>query len=88
MLAYLRAHDDGTGLMGTVQEIVPLLGIAGAKVPDDVLRAFLSQAHGSAEGLLDALSMFAQATRVARHKLGTNPLEQLPMGYSNRPVGC
>jgi hypothetical protein len=88
MLAYLRAHDDGTGLMGTAQEIVPLLGIAGAKVPDDVLRAFLSQAHGSAEGLLDALSMFAQATRVARHKLGTNPVEQLPMGYSNRPVGC
>jgi hypothetical protein len=88
MLAYLRAHDDGGGLVGTAQAIVPLLGIAGAKTPDDVIRAFLNQSQGSAERLLERLAFFAADTRAARHKLGLDPDAPLPMGLAERPVGC
>jgi hypothetical protein len=88
MLAYLRAHDDGGGLVGTAQAISPLLGIAGAKTPDDVIRAFLNQSQGSGERLLERLAFFAADTRAARHKLGLDPDAPLPLGLTDRPVGC
>jgi hypothetical protein len=88
MLAYLRAHDDGGGLVGTAQAIVPLLGVAGAKTPDDVIRAFLNQSQGSGERLMERLAFFAADTRAARHKLGLDPDAPLPLGLSDRPVGC
>jgi hypothetical protein len=88
MLAYLRAHDDGGGLVGTAQAISPLLAIAGAKTPDDVIRAFLNQSQGSGERLLERLAFFAADTRAARHKLGLDPDAPLPLGLTDRPVGC
>jgi hypothetical protein len=88
MLAYLRAHDDGGGLVGTAPAIVPLLAIAGAKTPDDVIRAFLNQSQGSGERLLERLAFFAADTRAARHILGLDPDAPLPLGLTDRPVGC
>jgi hypothetical protein len=89
MQAYLAEHNGSTeGLYGAVPALVALGPLAGAKVPDDVIRALLNQSQGSAEGLLDTLSKFAQATRVARRQLGLDPNAPLPLGMTDRPVGC
>jgi hypothetical protein len=88
MLAHLQAHDDSAALVGSAQAIVPLLGIAGAKTPDDVIGAFLNQSQGSGERLLERLAFFAADTRAARHKLGLDPDAPLPLSLSDRPVGC
>lgn len=89
MRAYLAAHPDGAGLRGTAIALEPLIAIAGAKVPDDVLRALVAKAHGSGERLLEELAIFARDTAAARHQLGmADPDTPLAMGYWNRPKGC
>ena len=63
--------------------------LAGAKTPDDVIRAFLNQSQGSGERLLERLAFFAADTRAARHELGLDdPNAPLPLGLTDRPVGC
>jgi hypothetical protein len=58
-------------------------------VPDDVMWALMSMAHGSGEALLQELAIFARGTAAARHKLGmADPNAPLAMGYWNRPKGC
>jgi hypothetical protein len=58
-------------------------------VPDDVIRALLARAQGSPEALLDFLSEFVNATKRARHALGSNDTSSpLTGGYANRPPGC
>jgi hypothetical protein len=56
--------------------------------PDDVIRAFLNQSQGSGERLLERLAFFAADTRAARHILALDPDAPLPLGLTDRPVGC
>jgi hypothetical protein len=89
MADYLRAHPDGGALRGTRPALDRMLPIAAAKVPDDVIRALLARSQGSPEALLDFLTQFANATKAARHKLGSHDTSSpLTGGYANRPPGC